>query len=65
MLAELVEKLKAIEDRLVASELLCAGPGDVECDFCTERKLKAVKSCLVCVDSVRLILYPHYHFEAF
>lgn len=44
MLAELVEKLKAIEDRLVASELLRAGPGDVECDFCTERKLKAVKS---------------------
>ncbi|XP_026097401.1 tripartite motif-containing protein 16-like [Carassius auratus] len=47
ILAELVEKLK--KTRLSAD---CdAGAGDVQCDVCTGRKYKAVKSCLVCLNS--------------
>ncbi|XP_053087693.1 tripartite motif-containing protein 16-like, partial [Pangasianodon hypophthalmus] len=39
-------------ERLAASPAHCStGPGDVECDFCTERKHKAVKSCLICLTS--------------
>ncbi|XP_042624621.1 tripartite motif-containing protein 16-like [Cyprinus carpio] len=47
MLAEVVEKLK--KTRLSAD---CdTGAGDVQCDFCTGRKYRAVKSCLVCLSS--------------
>uniref|UniRef100_A0A8C1LER0 Tripartite motif-containing protein 16 n=1 Tax=Cyprinus carpio TaxID=7962 RepID=A0A8C1LER0_CYPCA len=47
MLAEVVEKLK--KTRLSAA---CdAGAGDVQCDVCTGRKYRAVKSCLVCLNS--------------
>ncbi|KTF74646.1 hypothetical protein cypCar_00046899, partial [Cyprinus carpio] len=54
MLAELVEKLK--KTRLSAD---CdAGAGDVQCDVCTGRKYKAVKSCLMCQES-----YCRTHFE--
>ncbi|XP_048011739.1 tripartite motif-containing protein 16-like [Megalobrama amblycephala] len=47
ILAEMVEKLKKI--KLPAD--CYAGAGDVQCDVCTGRKHKAVKSCLVCVNS--------------
>uniref|UniRef100_A0A8C2HEE1 Uncharacterized protein n=1 Tax=Cyprinus carpio TaxID=7962 RepID=A0A8C2HEE1_CYPCA len=47
MLAEVVEKLK--KTRLSAD---CdAGAEDVQCDVCTGRKYRAVKSCLVCLNS--------------
>ena len=29
----------------------CVEPGEVPCDICTETKLKALKSCLVCLTS--------------
>ncbi|XP_027006240.2 E3 ubiquitin/ISG15 ligase TRIM25-like [Tachysurus fulvidraco] len=64
MLAEVVEKLKKTE--LQAASAHCyAGPGDVECDFCTGRKHKAVKSCLVCQASFcEDHLKPHYQSPA-
>ncbi|XP_026097335.1 E3 ubiquitin/ISG15 ligase TRIM25-like [Carassius auratus] len=47
VLAELVKKLK--KTKLAAD---CnAGAGDVQCDVCTGRKYKSVKSCLVCQES--------------
>ncbi|XP_050954586.1 tripartite motif-containing protein 16-like [Labeo rohita] len=47
MLAELVEKLQ--KTKLPAD---CdAGAGDVQCDVCTGTKYKAIKSCLVCLNS--------------
>ncbi len=47
ILAEMVEKLKKTK----LSDDCDAGAGDVECDVCTGRKYKAVKSCLVCLES--------------
>ncbi|XP_048014513.1 tripartite motif-containing protein 16-like, partial [Megalobrama amblycephala] len=47
ILADLVEKLK--KTKLPAD--CYAGAGDVQCDVCTGRKHKAVKSCLVCQES--------------
>ncbi|XP_053471030.1 tripartite motif-containing protein 16 isoform X2 [Ictalurus furcatus] len=51
MLAEVVEKLKKTEVQAASPAHCYAGPGDVECDFCTRRKHKAVKSCLMCLAS--------------
>ncbi|TRY58530.1 hypothetical protein DNTS_004931 [Danionella cerebrum] len=48
LLAEMLEKLKKSSTQ---TDDCYAGAGDVECDSCTGRKHKAVKSCLVCLNS--------------
>ncbi|XP_039888243.1 tripartite motif-containing protein 16-like [Simochromis diagramma] len=62
ILGELVEDLKKAEHSTASSDHTFAGPGDVACDFCSERKLKASKSCLVCMASYcEQHLQPHYN----
>nr|XP_055059430.1 E3 ubiquitin/ISG15 ligase TRIM25-like [Misgurnus anguillicaudatus] len=51
MLAEVVEILKKTKLQAARPDHCYAEAGDVKCDVCTERKHKAVKSCLVCLNS--------------
>ncbi|XP_059210701.1 tripartite motif-containing protein 16-like [Centropristis striata] len=62
MLAELVEEVKKVGLQAASPDEPYAGPGDVACDYCLGKKLKACKSCLVSMASFcEQHLQPHYN----
>ncbi|KAI5104681.1 finTRIM family, member 16 isoform X1 [Silurus meridionalis] len=66
VLAEVMETLKRAGFQATRPAQCLPEPEDVECDSCTERKYKAIKSCLVCLASFcETHLQPHYKSPAF
>ncbi|GAA6219547.1 E3 ubiquitin/ISG15 ligase TRIM25-like, partial [Lates japonicus] len=68
MLADVVEKFKktGLQETTTTLNQSFAEADDVECDVCTGRKNKALKSCLVCLASYCDVhVQPHYESAAF